>query len=355
MRGGDPQEDDGLLNAKDGVVSTSYADHRAALLRGALAADAVVGQGLARLDGEGMGESKGDQGQGDVRPTSLLGLLGIMLQPPAMLEFAERRVLDQTAPVREGKNVQRRGDRPAGESDRQLLLALPLHVLIARRRPEDLGLWPDGQPCDDDPPSPAATTLPLPRGASMADALRQRVFWMLTIAAGLEQLAAMIVWVHQIPFIVSAGIDPIAAAGVAGPLSAGPAERSRRTPAIVDRGARRPRLRDGGVRPRVLARLALRLRPHLRTRLRRAVATPSVGDGRALRAPFVRSDHGGARADRLGALGAGAAPHRLAVRPAGQLPGHILARGGRVRGRVHHSAADTPAKAPRQRTCIVTL
>lgn len=99
----------------------------------------------------------------------------------------------------------------------QLVVALPLHVLIIRRHPEDLGLSPDGGAKE-----PAAesevTANAREAGATMSEALRHPAFWLLTLAGGVDQLAAMVVWVHQIPFMIARGFDPVFAASIAGLL-----------------------------------------------------------------------------------------------------------------------------------------
>lgn len=100
----------------------------------------------------------------------------------------------------------------------QLLVALPLHALVVRRHPEDLGLRPDGKP----PVGPARTVAeaapgPL-KGVPARQAIRGPVFWMLTVAAGIEQLASMVVFAHQIALMTSRGFDPVFAAGIAGVL-----------------------------------------------------------------------------------------------------------------------------------------
>jgi MFS family permease len=96
-----------------------------------------------------------------------------------------------------------------------LLLALPLHALVVRRHPEDLGLLPDGRPPAERKAARPVGTAALP-GLEVRAALRQPAFWLLTVSASLDQLAVMVVWVHQIAFMVSRGFDPQLAANVAG-------------------------------------------------------------------------------------------------------------------------------------------
>jgi MFS family permease len=120
----------------------------------------------------------------------------------------------------------------------QLLVALPLHALLLRRHPEDLGLRPDGDP---PPPGPSLTDRAVasptsarnpgepevgpPRGAVprptlpgmlLSQALREPAFWILTLAASLDQLAVMVVWAHAIAFMIDRGFDPVLAASMGG-------------------------------------------------------------------------------------------------------------------------------------------
>jgi len=81
----------------------------------------------------------------------------------------------------------------------QLAIAAPLHAVLLRRHPEDLGLRPDGQTALDLPPSARAEVSSI-SGVTLSRAVANPVFWALTVAGGLEQLAAMVVAVHQIPF-----------------------------------------------------------------------------------------------------------------------------------------------------------
>jgi sugar phosphate permease len=91
-----------------------------------------------------------------------------------------------------------------------LAIALPLHALLLRRHPEDVGLRPDGQAAAPDrPPAPAL-------GLTAEQALRQPAFWALTVSAALDQLAAMAVWAHQIAYVIGRGFDPVLAASLAG-------------------------------------------------------------------------------------------------------------------------------------------
>ena len=94
----------------------------------------------------------------------------------------------------------------------QLVIALPLHAFLLRRRPEDLGLSPDGEPA-----LPIQAQAPLP-GATLSEALGSTAFWMLTAALALEMLGSTVVFVHQVAFMISRGTDAVLAATFSGML-----------------------------------------------------------------------------------------------------------------------------------------
>ena len=94
----------------------------------------------------------------------------------------------------------------------QLFIALPLHALLLRRHPEDLGLSPDGEPA-----LTAQTRAPLP-GATLSQALGSAVFWLLTVSLALVMLGSTVVFVHQVAFMISRGTDAVLAATLSGML-----------------------------------------------------------------------------------------------------------------------------------------
>lgn len=93
-----------------------------------------------------------------------------------------------------------------------LLIALPLHALLLRRHPEDLGFSPDGEPALH-----MRADAPLP-GATMPEALGSPVFWMLTTSLALVMLGSTIVFVHQVAFMIARGTDAVLAATLSGLL-----------------------------------------------------------------------------------------------------------------------------------------
>lgn len=82
---------------------------------------------------------------------------------------------------------------------------IPLHALILRRRPADLGLLPDGEVNAIDLHT---TTIQF----SLSDALYSRFFWMLTFAFSLAGMASTAISIHFIPFLIDSGINPSSAA-----------------------------------------------------------------------------------------------------------------------------------------------
>jgi len=93
------------------------------------------------------------------------------------------------------------------------VVTIPIHALLLRRRPQDLGLLPDGEP---------ATTadrphLHPPELSTLArEALRERRFWLLTLAFAVSTFAGVTMTVHVIPYLVSCGHSASFAATVAG-------------------------------------------------------------------------------------------------------------------------------------------
>jgi MFS family permease len=111
--------------------------------------------------------------------------------------------------------VQRQGWRGALVTLAVILGAgtIPLHALVLRRRPEDLGLTPDGAHVNspDEPPGMIDAD-----SMSMQAALRSSGFWWLSMAFFLSQLATAAVAVHLVPYLIDVGYDAGFAALAAG-------------------------------------------------------------------------------------------------------------------------------------------
>lgn len=95
-------------------------------------------------------------------------------------------------------------------------LTVPPHALLLRRRPEDLGLHPDGGAATHDGARPHA----LPAGAELREALRDRAFWWLALAFSLETFSAVAVGVHLIPYLTDRGDGARFAAAATGLIGA---------------------------------------------------------------------------------------------------------------------------------------
>ena len=87
------------------------------------------------------------------------------------------------------------------------------HAWVLRRRPEDLGLTPDGTRVGDpEHPAGAVEVSGVPMGAALRDA----AFWWLSVAFFLGQLATAAVAVHLVPYLIDRGHAPEFAAVIAG-------------------------------------------------------------------------------------------------------------------------------------------
>ncbi|XSG76430.1 MFS transporter [Herpetosiphon llansteffanensis] len=85
------------------------------------------------------------------------------------------------------------------------ILTIPLHGLVLRAKPADLGLLPDGAPH-----SVAATapTPPIQASMSLDKAVRVGAFWWLALAFGLTTMATFTLGVHLISAINAQGYAP---------------------------------------------------------------------------------------------------------------------------------------------------
>ena len=95
-----------------------------------------------------------------------------------------------------------------------LTVGLPA-AFVVRDRPEPYGYLPDGDLADEADPSAARTpgpsaAAPLP-GIRVAEALRMRSFWVLTIIFGLTSMGPGAMFLHQIPYFESIGFSSTAA------------------------------------------------------------------------------------------------------------------------------------------------
>ena len=97
-----------------------------------------------------------------------------------------------------------------------LLLALvtaPLHALVLRRRPADIGAVPDGR---TSPNSASLTSLQAEASVSTRTALHQASFWWIAAAFSLNMLAAGAITVHLVPYLIDSGYSATFAASMVG-------------------------------------------------------------------------------------------------------------------------------------------
>jgi MFS family permease len=94
---------------------------------------------------------------------------------------------------------------------------IPLHALVLRNRPEDLGLRVDGASAELDLATRRTVTAD---GASLHAAVRQASFWLLTAAFVLQQFAMVSIALILIPYLTDRGDSPAFAATAAGLIGA---------------------------------------------------------------------------------------------------------------------------------------
>lgn len=97
------------------------------------------------------------------------------------------------------------------------VVTIPLHGFILRRRPQDMGLLPDGDtPVDK---NVLASDVKIP-GMALGDVLRMPTFWWLTLAFTLASTAIFGLRFHLIPFVTEQGYSSSVAAWTVGMIGA---------------------------------------------------------------------------------------------------------------------------------------
>ena len=94
---------------------------------------------------------------------------------------------------------------------------IPLHALVLRRHPRDLGLRPDGA---TETSVAGSIKRPTEQSRTIHEALRDRSFWWMIVAFVLTTLSGVAITVHLIPYLLTRGIEPAWAAQIAGLLGA---------------------------------------------------------------------------------------------------------------------------------------
>jgi MFS family permease len=119
------------------------------------------------------------------------------------------------------------------------------HALVLRRRPEDLGLLPDGSTVEHAP----ETARP-PARMHAGEALRHASFRWLAAAFGLTTIATAAVGIHLLPYLQDRGYDPTFAASLTGLIGAMQVVARLFIAPLGDRGS-----------PRLLAAWVMALQP----------------------------------------------------------------------------------------------
>lgn len=90
------------------------------------------------------------------------------------------------------------------------VITIPLHALVLRGNPTDLGLQPDGNAT-----SPSKSRAP---SVDLRAVFRSRYFWLLTLSFALVSLSIFAVRIHIIPLLISVNIHPSSAAVFSGAI-----------------------------------------------------------------------------------------------------------------------------------------
>lgn len=93
------------------------------------------------------------------------------------------------------------------------LLTVPLHALVLRRHPRDVGLEPDGYP-----PESEDHSRPPEQNVRPRDALRALPFWWLSAAFALDRFVLVAVAAHNLPLLLERGYTLPQAAAAAGSI-----------------------------------------------------------------------------------------------------------------------------------------
>ncbi len=89
-------------------------------------------------------------------------------------------------------------------------ITIPLHGLLLRRRPSDLGLSPDGESQIEKPAKE--------KSIELGQVLRSRYFWILTLGFAFSTFSLYAIRFHIIPLLISVGIHPSSAAIASGAI-----------------------------------------------------------------------------------------------------------------------------------------
>lgn len=93
------------------------------------------------------------------------------------------------------------------------VVTIPLHALVLRRHPADLGLTVDGEPASETPPDGQAAQ---ESAITLRAALGGATFWLLIGTFCLTTFTAGVVFVYLVPYLINRGFHASVAAGVVG-------------------------------------------------------------------------------------------------------------------------------------------
>ncbi len=88
---------------------------------------------------------------------------------------------------------------------------IPLHALVLRRRPEDIGQFPDGEIFEGSSGHPVEES-----GVGTREALRQPTFWWLALGFSLSRATSIALTAHMVPLLLEKGYSPAWVATAAG-------------------------------------------------------------------------------------------------------------------------------------------
>lgn len=89
---------------------------------------------------------------------------------------------------------------------------IPLHALVLRHRPQDLGQAPDGEPLEASPDHLTASTPSI----STKEAIHQPTFWWLSLGFALSSATSIALTFHMVPMLSEKGYAPALVALAAG-------------------------------------------------------------------------------------------------------------------------------------------
>jgi MFS family permease len=190
-------------------------------------------------------------------------------------------------------------------------VTIPAHALLLRRRPEDLGLLPDGAPLS------GGTSRPKPAGAPLQRALRDPAYWWLNLGFLLGTAASVAIGLYLIPVLLERGESLALATVVTGLIGAAQ---------VVGRlivTALEPRVSETGVAVVVFAfqalAIALVLAPLGMTIVLIAVTLLGVGRGGTtlMRATLVAERYGRASFATISGIPAATQMAARAIAPVG--------------------------------------